>query len=59
LTLAELKNIPYRIGVAATTAKALPLFGALRGGYLHALITDETAARGILNLFEQNFLKVP
>jgi DNA-binding transcriptional regulator LsrR (DeoR family) len=59
LTLAELKNIPYRIGVAATTAKALPLFGALRGGYLHALITDEAAARGILNLFEQNFLKVP
>ena len=35
-----------------------PLYGALRGGYLHALITDETAARGILELFEQNFLKV-
>ncbi|HSL44229.1 MAG TPA: sugar-binding transcriptional regulator [Anaerolineales bacterium] len=58
LTLAELKNIPYRIGVAGTAAKALPLYGALRGGYLHALITDETAARGILELFEQNFLKV-
>lgn len=59
LTLAELKNIPYRIGVAATAAKALPLYGALRGGYLQALITDETAARGILELFEKNFLKVP
>lgn len=58
LTLAELKNIPYRIGVAGTAAKALPLYGALRGGYLHALITDETAARGILELFEQDFLKV-
>ena len=58
LTLAELKNIPYRIGVAGTAAKALPLYGALRGGYLHALITDETAARGILDLFEKNFLKV-
>ena len=58
LTLAELKSIPYRIGVAATAAKALPLYGALRGGYLHALITDETAARGILELFEKNFLKV-
>lgn len=57
LTLAELKNIPYRIGVAATAAKALPLYGALRGGYLHALITDETAARGILELFEKDFLK--
>jgi DNA-binding transcriptional regulator LsrR (DeoR family) len=58
LTLAELKSIPYRIGVAATAAKALPLYGALRGGYLQALITDETAARGILELFEKNFLKV-
>ncbi|HET9910903.1 MAG TPA: sugar-binding transcriptional regulator [Anaerolineales bacterium] len=58
LSLEELRNIPYRIGVAATAAKALPLYGALRGGYLHALITDETAARGILELFEKNFLKV-
>jgi DNA-binding transcriptional regulator LsrR (DeoR family) len=58
LSLADLKSIPYRIGVAATAAKALPLYGALRGGYLHALITDETAARGILELFEKDFLKV-
>lgn len=57
LTLAELKSIPFRIGVAATASKALPLYGALRGGYLHALVTDETAARGILELFEQNFRK--
>ena len=57
LTLAEIKKIPFRIGVAATAAKALPLYGALRGGYLHALITDETAARGILGLFEQDFRK--
>jgi DNA-binding transcriptional regulator LsrR (DeoR family) len=59
LTLAELKSIPFRIGMAATAAKALPLYGALRGGYLHALITDETAARGILALFEQDFRKTP
>ena len=59
LTLPELKKIPYRVGVAATAAKALPLYGALRGGYLHALITDETAARGILTRFEQDFRKVP
>jgi DNA-binding transcriptional regulator LsrR (DeoR family) len=57
LNLAELKNIPYRIGVAATAAKALPLYGALRGGYLHVLITDEAAARGIIELFERDFLK--
>jgi DNA-binding transcriptional regulator LsrR (DeoR family) len=43
LSLQELKHIPFVIGVAATAAKALPLYGALRGGYLHTLITDEAA----------------
>lgn len=57
LSLEEIQSIRFRIGIAATAAKALPLYGALRGGYLHALITDETAARGILDLFEQNFRK--
>jgi len=59
LTLSELQEIPFRIGIAATAAKALPLYGALRGGYLHALITDEAAARGVLGLFEQDFRKIP
>jgi DNA-binding transcriptional regulator LsrR (DeoR family) len=59
LSLAELQCIAFRIGVAATAAKALPLYGALRGGYLHALITDEAAARGILGLFEKDFRKTP
>lgn len=57
LRLDEIKGIPYRIGVAATAVKALPIYGALRGGYLHALITDETAARGVLEIFERNFRK--
>jgi len=43
--------------VAATTVKAMPLYGALRGGYLDALVTDETAAKGILDLFEQDFCR--
>jgi DNA-binding transcriptional regulator LsrR (DeoR family) len=59
LTLAELHCIPFRIGIAATASKALPLYGALRGGYLHALITDEAAARGVLGLFERDFRKIP
>jgi len=57
LTLAEIQKIPYRIGVAASAAKALPIYGALRGGYLHALVTDETAACGVLKLFDENFIK--
>ena len=58
LTLPEIKNIPFRIGVAASAAKALPIYGALRGGYLQALITDEAAARGVLELFDENFRKI-
>jgi DNA-binding transcriptional regulator LsrR (DeoR family) len=57
LSLEEIKSVPFRIGMAATAAKSLPLYGALRGGYLHALITDEVAARGILGLFMQDFRK--
>ena len=55
LTLPEIKQIPFRIGVAGTAAKALSIYAALRGGYLHALITDEAAACGVLALFDENF----
>jgi DNA-binding transcriptional regulator LsrR (DeoR family) len=55
LTLEEIKRIPFTIGVAATTDKALPLYGALRGGYLRSLITDEIAARGVLVAFDHYF----
>ena len=53
LSLRELKRIPHVIGVAATAAKSLPIYGALRGGYLHTLITDEAAAEGVLQLLER------
>jgi DNA-binding transcriptional regulator LsrR (DeoR family) len=59
LTLDEIRNIPFRIGISATASKALPIYGALRGGYLHTLITDEAAACGVLDLFEQEFRKNP
>ena len=57
LTLEEIHQIPYRIGVAASAAKSLPIYGALRGGYLHALITDESAAHGVLEIFDKSFRK--
>jgi DNA-binding transcriptional regulator LsrR (DeoR family) len=55
LAFEELMQIPLVIGVAATAVKALPLYGALRGAYLDALVTDEVAARGILEFFERDF----
>jgi DNA-binding transcriptional regulator LsrR (DeoR family) len=59
LTLEELKGIPFNIGVAATAAKVYPLYGALRGSYLHTLITDEAAAQGLIALFEHGFRGEP
>ena len=58
LDLDEIREIPFRIGVAASAEKALPIYGALRGGYLHVLITDEAAAKGILEIFAKNFQKI-
>jgi DNA-binding transcriptional regulator LsrR (DeoR family) len=58
LSRSELMAIPYRIGMAVTAFKATTLYGALRGGFLHALITDETAARGVLELFDHSFRKL-
>jgi DNA-binding transcriptional regulator LsrR (DeoR family) len=55
LTLAELERIPFRIAIAATVEKRLPIYGALRGDYFQTLITDETAARGVLQLFRSDF----
>ena len=43
LKLTYESDIPLRIGVAGSCAKATAILGALRGRYLHTLITDENA----------------
>ncbi len=43
----QLRAIPVRIGVAGGLGKAAPILGALRGGYLNVLVTDDLVA-GIL-----------
>lgn len=58
LNLDEIRRIPFRIGVAASAEKALPIYGALHGGYLHVLITDEAAAQGVLEIFAKDFQKI-
>lgn len=45
LPLEELRNINCVIGVAAGAKKAQAIVGALRGGFLTCLVTDDTAAR--------------
>lgn len=48
LGLEKLKKIPLTIGVALGEQKVDAILGALRGGYINALFTDETAATMIL-----------
>ncbi len=54
LTIEELQAIPLRIGVAGSSAKATALLGALRGRYLHTLITDENAAERVMEFQTQD-----
>ncbi len=49
VSLEDLKKIGMVIGVAGGENKKEAIRGALRGGYLNALITDEETAMGILS----------
>lgn len=49
LTFEELRRIPMRIGIAGTPAKSKAIYGALRGHHLSCIVTDEAAAKGVIN----------
>lgn len=46
----ELGRIPVRIGVAGGTAKVGPILGALRGGLMTILVTDQRTAEAVVAL---------
>jgi lsr operon transcriptional repressor len=50
IELADLKRIPRVVGVAGGTHKAEAILGALHGGYLDVLVTNELAAIRLLEL---------
>jgi DNA-binding transcriptional regulator LsrR (DeoR family) len=50
IDLADLRQLPWVIGVAVGIEKAQAILGALRGGYINALVTDEATARAVLKL---------
>jgi len=52
--LEALKKIDTRIGVAGSSNKAQTIYGALKGGYINVLISDEQAAKRILSLYDSN-----
>ncbi len=53
ISLEDLSKIPLRIGVTSGKQKALPILGAINGGYINALITDEETANELLKLGNQ------
>jgi len=50
MSLEDLKNIPAVIGIAAGKEKKDIISGVLCGGYIDVLITDENAARAVLEM---------
>lgn len=52
LTLDKLREIPFVIGVAGGEVKAAAILGALRGGHVNVLLTDDVAANKVLELDE-------
>jgi deoxyribonucleoside regulator len=46
----ELGRVPVRIGVAGGAAKVRPILGALRGGMLTILVTDQPTAEAVLRV---------
>jgi len=48
----NLLSIPNRIGVAGGADKVEPLLGALRGGYINILVTDNITAQAMLEMAE-------
>lgn len=55
LTLQDLKRIPKVIGVAGGEGKLKPILGALRGGYINILITDDVTASALLEECSRGF----
>lgn len=46
----DLLGIPTRLGTAGGEAKVKPILGALRGGYINLLVTDNQTAEAVLAL---------
>jgi DNA-binding transcriptional regulator LsrR (DeoR family) len=50
IELTDLRRVPWVVAVAVGSEKAAAILGALRGGYINVLVTDEATARLVLRL---------
>jgi deoxyribonucleoside regulator len=54
IELEALHDIAQTVGVAGGEAKAEAILGALRGGHVNVLVTDDAAARKVLQMEDSN-----
>ena len=50
IPLERMRNALWSIGISASPDKAPAIFGALRGGYLNAVVIEEESAREVLKM---------
>ena len=50
IDLGQLRKVRYTMGVAGGLEKADAIYGALRGGIINIMITDEATAKKILSI---------
>lgn len=53
MRLDDLRKIPSKIGIAGGARKAEAVIGAIRGGYVNILITDNECAKRLIELAEK------
>lgn len=53
MRLEDIRNIPSKIGIAGGARKAEAVIGAIRGGYINVLITDNDCAKRLIELAEK------
>ena len=54
ISLEQLAQAPLSLAIAGGEQKAEAILGALRGGYLNGLVTDESAVKKIINLIQSD-----
>ncbi len=51
--LEDFQRVPLRIGCTAGVDRCRSILGALRGGYINALVTDEQTAQEVIRLYNK------
>ncbi len=56
-SLPGILEIPFRLGVAGNIEKAEAILGAIRGGFINSLVTDDLTAVRVLELAQEQCQK--